>query len=183
MQHIVRKAYYDFEKEEKWLNEMSAKGLALVNYSWCKYVFEDAPQGEYTYRLELLEKPINHPDSQNYLSFMKDTGVEMVASFNRWVYFRRKAADGEFNIYSDKDSKLKHYSRVRAFFVLAAALNFFIGLMNFSYGTHETISGHVPINGYFSIISFLVAVLFIIFLILPLTGKISALEKEKDIRE
>ena len=29
MKHIVRKAYIDYEKEENWLNEMSAKGYEL----------------------------------------------------------------------------------------------------------------------------------------------------------
>ena len=50
MKHIVRKAYVDYEKEE-----MSAKGAALTNYSWCKYTFEDTPKGEYIYRIELLK--------------------------------------------------------------------------------------------------------------------------------
>lgn len=33
MKHIVRKAYWNYEKEEKRLNEMSAKGMALTDYS------------------------------------------------------------------------------------------------------------------------------------------------------
>ena len=31
MKYIVRKAFWDYEKEEKWLNEMSAKGW-LTDY-------------------------------------------------------------------------------------------------------------------------------------------------------
>ena len=31
MKHIVRKAYWDFEKEEQWLNEMSARGMAMTD--------------------------------------------------------------------------------------------------------------------------------------------------------
>ncbi|MBQ2899558.1 MAG: DUF2812 domain-containing protein, partial [Oscillospiraceae bacterium] len=32
MKKVIKKMFWawDFEKEEKWLNEMSAKGLALV---------------------------------------------------------------------------------------------------------------------------------------------------------
>ncbi len=44
MIHVVRKLFWDFEKEEQWLNEMSAKGMALTHYSWCKYVFTDSPK-------------------------------------------------------------------------------------------------------------------------------------------
>lgn len=39
MKKVIYKAYYDYEKEEKWLKEMSAKGLALINYSWLRYTF------------------------------------------------------------------------------------------------------------------------------------------------
>jgi len=47
MKHIVRKAYWDYEKEEKWLNAMSAKGMALTDYSWCRYVFTETPCNEF----------------------------------------------------------------------------------------------------------------------------------------
>ena len=29
MKHIIWKPYWNYEKEEKWLNDMSAKGLAM----------------------------------------------------------------------------------------------------------------------------------------------------------
>ena len=29
MKHIVHKPYWNFEKEEAWLNEMSTRGLAM----------------------------------------------------------------------------------------------------------------------------------------------------------
>lgn len=71
MKLVIRKAFFDFEKEEKFLNDMSANGLALTDYSWCKYVFEDAPKNEYIYRLELLETPFSHPKSQEYIQWRK----------------------------------------------------------------------------------------------------------------
>lgn len=45
MSQVVRKFFMDFEKEEAWLNEMSAKGLALVEHSWARYVFEESAKG------------------------------------------------------------------------------------------------------------------------------------------
>ncbi len=41
MKHIIHKWFWawDFDKEEKWLNEMSAKGLNLTGVSFCRYVF------------------------------------------------------------------------------------------------------------------------------------------------
>ena len=104
MKHIVRKAYWDFEKEEAWLNEMSARGMAMTDYSWCRYVFEDAPNRQYIYRIELLENMPTHPESIAYLRFLEESGVEYVASYMRWVYLRKPAADGPFDIYTDIDS-------------------------------------------------------------------------------
>lgn len=183
MKHIVRKAYYDFEKEEKYLNKMSAKGWALTDYSWCRYVFEDAPKGEYIYRIELLENPVSHPESQSYIKFMEENGVEFVASFNRWVYFRRKASDGEFDIYSDIDSKIKHYNRIRTLFLGVMLLNLFIGLLNLYHGYIETSIGIPSVNSYIALLPLAVFAAFLIFLVAPLSKKITVLQKEKAIRE
>jgi len=183
MKHVVRKAYFNFEKEEEFLNEMSANGLALIDYSWCKYVFEDAPKGEYIYRLELLEHPVKHQQSQDYIRFMEETGAEFVVSYQRWVYFRKKAADGEFHIYTDNDSKVKHYKRIRLLFLFVFAVNFFAGLLNVFLGNLSVTSGRPPINTYVAMVSFSVVALLLVFLIIPINKKITALDKERDIRE
>lgn len=101
MSHVVRKYFADFEKEEQWLNDMSAKGLALVEYSWARYVFEESAPGEYIYRLELLEEDPKKAKSAEYLQFMEETGAERVPAGKRpsgktvnvnprWVIFRKK---------------------------------------------------------------------------------------------
>ncbi|WHY84075.1 DUF2812 domain-containing protein [Neobacillus novalis] len=183
MKRVMRKIFVDFEREEKFLNEMAANGLALTQYSFCKYVFEDAPKGEYIYRLELLEHPINHQESQDYIQFMEETGAELVTSYHRWVYFRKKAADGEFTIYSDNDSKLRHYKRIMLLFWFVIGLNMFAGLLNLFLGNLGSSIGRPPINTYLSIVSFSIAVLLLLFLVIPLRKKIARLDKEKKIRE
>ena len=42
MKHVVYKVFFlwDFEKEEKWLNEMAAKGLMLTDVGFCRYVLK-----------------------------------------------------------------------------------------------------------------------------------------------
>jgi hypothetical protein len=112
MKKIIKKAFWDFEKEEKWLNEMAVKGLAMTDYSWCRYVFNSSEPGEYIYRIELLKEPVTHPESEKYINFMEDTGAEFVGSYMKWVYFRKKASEGEFEIYSDTDSKIAHYKKI-----------------------------------------------------------------------
>lgn len=183
MNHVIRKVFFDFEKEERFINEMSANGLALKQYSFSKYVFEDAPKGEYIYRLELLEHPANHEVSQDYIQYMEEMGAELVTSYFRWAYFRKKAADGEFTIYSDNDSKIRHYKRIMLLFMIVTGFNFFIGLFNVFNGSLMAARGYPPINTYLAIVSFSIVVLFVPFLILPLRKNIARLEKEKGIRE
>lgn len=183
MKHVIRKLFIDFEKEEKFLNDMAANGLALTNYSWCKYVFEDAPKGEYIYRLELIEHPIDHQKSQEYIQFMEETGAELVATYYRWAYFRKRAADGNFTIYSDNDSKLRHYNRIMLLFLFVIGLNLFIGVVNLNIGQMVSTAFRPPINSYAAIASFSVAILLLLFLVIPLRKKMNALEKEKKIRE
>jgi hypothetical protein len=113
----------DAEKEEKWLNELAAQGLAMRSFWLCRYIFEECEKGEYIYRIELLEEMPGHPSSEAYIRFMEESGVEFVQPWVRWAYFRRKAADGPFELFSDADSRIAHYSRIcRLYTALAIAL-------------------------------------------------------------
>lgn len=142
MKHIIRKAYWDFEKEEAWLNHMAAKGMALIDYTWCRYVFDDCKNGEYIYRIELLENLPSHPESQAYIRFMEESGVECVATYIRWVYFRKKTADGPFEIYSDRDSMITHLRRINSLWTFLAVLEIGIGVFNILCGVVTMINGN-----------------------------------------
>ncbi len=114
MKHSEYKVFtiFNFEDEEKWLNEKSANGEHLTDVRFCKYIFEDGEPGKYIYRLEMLEEYPNHYKSVEYIRFLEETGVEHIASILKWVYLRKKASDGPFDLYSDIDSKIKHYERI-----------------------------------------------------------------------
>ena len=114
MRKVIKKLYFiwSFDKEEKWLNEMAAKGLALVSVGFSRYEFEDCAPGEYNVRLELLKDTVNHPESQNYIRFIEETGAEHIGTLFRWVYFRKKADTAPFNLFSDIDSRIRHLNRM-----------------------------------------------------------------------
>lgn len=120
----------DYEKEETWLNEMSAKGLAFTGFSFSRYAFSNSKPGEYIYRAEVLEKPPRHSSSQKYLRFMADSGVECVESFGHRVYFRRRADMGRFDIYTDIDSRLRHYRRISKYWLFPAFIWMFTLILN-----------------------------------------------------
>ena len=132
MRQTIHKLFWvwDFDKEEKWLNEMAAKGLSLVSVGFCKYEFEDSMPGEYKVCLQLLDKFPRHPESKKYIEFLETTGAEHVGSFTRWVYFRKKATEGDFELFSDNDSRLKYLSSVISFVSLITVGNWIAGINN-----------------------------------------------------
>ena len=132
MKKKIYKLYWawQFDKEEKWLNECSAKGLHLCDIGFCRYTFEEGTSSLYSYKLELLENWPTHPESQAYIRFLEDTGVEMVGSLLRWVYFRKKTEDGQFDLFSDLDSRIKHLNRILLLFIPLMFLEFYSGISN-----------------------------------------------------
>jgi len=122
---------WDFEKEEKWLNEMSSKGLQLTGIGLCKYIFEEGTPGEYSYRLIMLENMPGHHESERYIRFIEETGVEHVGSFFRWVYFRKKSDNNEFELFSDIKSHINHLNRLLFLLGIFAGLNLLNGIHQF----------------------------------------------------
>lgn len=119
MRHTVYKCFFawNYDKEEKWLNEMSAKGMQLVSVGLCKYIFQEGTVGEYNYRIELLNQLPSHPESISYIHFLEDTGIEHVGTYIRWIYLRKKASEGIFNLYSDNKSQISHLKRIIALLI------------------------------------------------------------------
>jgi hypothetical protein len=130
MKHTIHKVMVNYEKEEKWLNEMGAIGMNFIHYTWCTYLFEEGKPGEYIYRIELLKNNARHPESVAYIRFMEELGIECVSTCLSWVYFKKKAADGPFDLFSDYDSKIAHYSRVSKFSAVGFVIVAFWGVYN-----------------------------------------------------
>lgn len=132
MRKTIRKWFWlwDFDKEEQWLNEMAARGLCLVSVGWCRYEFEDCVPGEYSIRLELLKEKPMHPESVKYMEFLEETGAEHVGSYMRWVYMRKKKTDGEFQLLSDNESRIRQLTRIIQFVSVLAGLSLYLGIYN-----------------------------------------------------
>ena len=166
---------------------MSIIGMALTDYSWCRYVFTDAPNNEYTYRIELLENHATHPESTSYIRFLEENGIECVATYMRWMYLRKKSSEGAFDIYSDMESKIKHYKRIYGFWnilmwveLLIGFFNIIIGIVNLSIGSRlgNFSAGNLIIGSAVILIGLLFYKLGS-----PIRNKIRRLEQEKAIRE
>jgi hypothetical protein len=122
----LRKLFWvwDFEKEEQWLNEMAQTGWALDGVSLCTYHFVACTPGEYTVRLEM------HPHDDTYISFMEETGAKYIGRMVTWIYFKKHVEEGEFDIFSDYDSKIKHLNKIGTMLAAIGGANLLIGLAN-----------------------------------------------------
>lgn len=180
MRKVIHKVFlaWQAEKEEAWLNEMAAKGLALVAVGFCRYEFEDCTPGEYQYRIELLKYAPAHPESQQYIKFIEDTGAEQIGSYMRWVYFRKKTSDGPFDLFSDLSSRISHLNRI-------ISLLFALSIFNLGAAIYNLIIAFTfpsLINGIAGAINLAVEIPLMIGL-LKLTAKRDKLKKDQKIFE
>ncbi len=181
----IRKIFFDYEREEEWLNRMADNGLAFVNYSLFTYTFVDGKPGEYLYRIEFLKNHPSHNESAGYFEFLKETGIEVISTWFKWVYFRKKKSEGLFDLYSDFESKSAHYKRILNIYNFGGWLNIIIGFINLSIFIVEALfsSGELPtINLLCSLINIGVGSL-LIKLAVRLDKKIKKLEDAKNLSE
>ena len=163
---IIKKWFWvwEFEKEEQWLNSMAQSGWVLDKLGLCRYEFVSCVPGEYTVRLEMRD----HEPA--YIDFMAETGAEYVGRMAKWIYFRKKAADGPFDIFSDIDSRITHLDKIGKMLGIVGGANMGIGLMNIL----------VPAN--FGWINLCGAAL-LYYALGRIHGKKEALEKDRLLRE
>ncbi len=117
------KLTYDKDWEQNWLNEMCQKGWGFTKFFAGVYTFEPCEPGEYIYQVDLLPgSGFTANDPEGYAEFMEDTGVEVVCRWFRWIILRKRAEDGPFEIYTDTDSKLASYKRIRTMLIFGLLL-------------------------------------------------------------
>ena len=162
----IRKWYWvwDFEKEENWLNEMAMNGWVLESVGFCTYHFIRCEPSEYNVRTEM------NPYDEAYGQFRQDTGAEYVGRMMMWIYFRKKTADGKFDLFSDIDSRISHLDKIGRVLSAIGGANLLIGLMNsFSPARIGWIN--------------LVCATLLMYALGRIHGKKEALEKERLLRE
>lgn len=111
---IKFRLYYDKDKEEKFLNDMSAKGYAMTSFFCGFYNFMKCKPNEYTYRVDLVRDK-SPEELADYISLIEESGAEFVQRWFVWAFFRKK---GEFKLYSDSESQISLYKKIRTTFII-----------------------------------------------------------------
>ncbi|MBR1930070.1 MAG: DUF2812 domain-containing protein [Lachnospiraceae bacterium] len=112
--------YYDKDAETEWLNELAARGWAMKRFFAGLYYFDKSEPGEYIYQVDFGDKFGGVSDE--YRNFMQEMGVEIVQNWGYWIILRKKAADGAFELYTDAQSAMEHYLKIRKMFKVVTIL-------------------------------------------------------------
>ena len=129
------KLYFDKDKETAWLNEMSGKGWAMTGFFAGLYSFEPCEPGKYVYQVDFSDKFMSV--SENYRELMKEMDIEILQNWGYWVILRKEASGEPFELYTDVDSQIEHYSKILKVFKVVTILEMlclFLVAMSTSFG-------------------------------------------------
>lgn len=112
--------YYNKDTETEWLNKMAADGWALTGFFAGFYRFEQCEKGEYTYQVDLGDQLFSV--SSEYRELMEELGVEIVTLWGYWIILRKRTADGPFELYTDVESQIEHYTKILRMFKVVCIL-------------------------------------------------------------
>ena len=156
---------WEFDKEEQWLNTMVQQGWVLDKTGFCRYEFVRCEPGEYTVRLEMREH------DEGYLGFMAETGAEYVGRVLKWIYFRKKTELGQFELFSDLESRVAYLDKM-------CRMLRGVGIANLLIGVSNTLTIAHPV----AMVNLLAATL-LMYALGRIEGKKEALEKERLLME
>ncbi len=113
---------------EKWVNDMACQGWHLKKFTWIRFTFERGEPGRYIYRHDELERFGSHYE-EDYLEFLQSSGIEQVDRSGNFVFFRKVAQEGSFELYTDKKTKIGNLSKKMSLLFSLILLNLFIGII------------------------------------------------------
>ena len=179
MKKVMYRFYLDYEKEEKWINEMAAHGWHLKKFSFGRFTFTKGEPDAFIYRNEFISG-MSTNEKKDYFEFLKDSGITIINEFGGWVYMKKAAAEGPFEIYTDTRSKIAYYKRMLNIFLFLFFVNAWMGIMNISVFGDKVKTGFIsPTIGVLNI----AAALLIAFPIFKIIQRKRALEKKQQFFE
>jgi hypothetical protein len=127
MKTTVKKAFLDIHKEEEWLNEQGENGLMLIAYHAGEYEFENVSPVKYRYKIDL--PAYTGSKKKEYLAFLEQTGIGVVAEYGGRVYLRKNASDGPLDMYTEQKEAEKQMSKRLSFYFVTAISQFMLGVI------------------------------------------------------
>ncbi len=132
--------YFDKDEETEWLNEMSKEGWALKRFFAGFYRFEQCEPGKYIYQVDFGEKLF--AITEEYREFMEEAGVEILQPWGYWIILRKLACEGKFELYTDVDSSIEHYSKICRMFKAVLIIEFIVLFIELYAGMNGALIGY-----------------------------------------
>ncbi len=117
---IKVRLYWDKDAETTWLNQMADEGWAMTGFFAGFYKFEQTEKGKWRYQVDFGEK--FGTVTEDYREFMNEAGIEIVQNWGYWIILRKLASAGEFQLYTDVESSIEHYSKILTMFKVATII-------------------------------------------------------------
>ncbi len=102
---IAIKWFVDFDKEEKWINDMAKQGWAFWHTNGVIYRFKKCEPGEFIYQLDFDERD-KRGEVGDYVVFRTSCGDKFIHQWKRKIYWRRESAAGPFEAENNITAKL-----------------------------------------------------------------------------
>ena len=112
------KLMFNKDEETVYLNQMADMGYAMTGFFAGFYTFDKCQPGTYHYQVDISQGFFHV--SNDYREFMQEMNVEIVCTWGIWVILRKKVADGPFLLYTDVESSIAHYEKIKRMFKIAA---------------------------------------------------------------
>lgn len=129
MKKVKYRFNLNYQKEEEWINEMSQQGWHLEKFSFGKFTFIKGEPGEFIYRSELLGD-MPKKEKAEYLEFLTDSGITIVHEFAGWLYTRRAASEGPFELFTSNQSYIGYYQRILKYMIPLFLINLSMAFLN-----------------------------------------------------
>lgn len=135
-------AAWDYDQEEKDLDQLSKEGWQLVKGGCFHSTYRKDESAAYRNRIDFNPRILSDDEEQKrYIGFFEEQGWEFVNAIpNGWCYFRKPilagAPESEYAIYTDSqsyDEMLKHWVKLakglNIIVIAAAILYLFVSFM------------------------------------------------------
>lgn len=104
------KWFVDFDKEEKYLNDMAGAGWEFWHTNGVIYRFRKCAPGEFIYQIDFDEERTKK-EVGDYVLFRSQCGDNFVHQWKHKLYWRREAVSGPFETQNNVAASLRQTSK------------------------------------------------------------------------
>lgn len=115
--------YFDKDAAARWLNQMADHGWNMTGFFAGLFFFQKCQKGAWQYQVDLRSG--FGKKTSDYRLFMEEAGIDVIQNWGFWTFLRKPASEKPFELYTDIDSSLAHYKKIRTMFKIITIVELF----------------------------------------------------------